>query len=144
MFYQVVTESPGEREAAGGLVRFYGQWELLGRQCGNPGMVVFKGENRHRMGSRVTPFDLGFEAGSILPTGTFFNEFDYGVTNLFWKQYLFDQRIAFAVGRIDVTDFVDVYAMINPLTHFINLAFSTNPLNDKKVGNTCLSGHCFW
>jgi porin len=32
-----------------------------------------------------------------------------------------------AQTSIDVTDFIDVYAMINPLTHFINLAFSTNP-----------------
>jgi porin len=90
-------------------------------------MLVFKGENRHRIGTAITPFDLGFEAGSILPTGTFFSEFNFGVTNLYWKQYLFDGRLALAVGVIDVTDFVDVYAMMNPLTHFINLAFSTNP-----------------
>jgi hypothetical protein len=30
MFYQTVTHSPGETEAASGLVRVYGQWELLG------------------------------------------------------------------------------------------------------------------
>jgi porin len=88
--------------------------------------LVFKGENRHRM-TAITPFDLGFEAGSILPTGTFFSEFDFGVTNFYWKQYFFDRQLAVAVGRIDVTDFVDVYAMMNPLTHFLNLAFSTNP-----------------
>ena len=79
------------------------------------------------MGSAITPFDLGFEAGSILPTGTFFNEFDFGVTNLYWKQYACEGDVVFAVGSIDVTDFIDVYALINPLTHFINLAFSTNP-----------------
>ena len=127
MFYQTVTDSPGETEAASGLVRIYGQWELLGRGSNTPGLLVFKGENRHRMGSNITPFDLGFEAGSILPTGTFFSEFDFGVTNLYWKQYACNGDIAFAVGIIDVTDFVDVYAMLNPLTHFINLAFSTNP-----------------
>ena len=127
MFYQSATQSLGETDAASGLVRVFGQWELLGRGSDHPGMLVFKAENRHRIGSAITPFDLGFEAGSILPTGTFFNEFNLGVTNLFWKQYFFDRRLAVAVGRIDVTDFIDVYAMINPLTHFINLAFSTNP-----------------
>ena len=127
IFYQVATDSLGETDAASGLVRVYGQWELLGRGSENPGMLVFKGENRHRIGTAITPFDLGFEAGSILPTGTFFSEFDFGVTNLYWKQYFFDRRLAVAVGGIDVTDFVDVYAMMNPLTHFINLAFSTNP-----------------
>ena len=127
IFYQTVTDSLGETEAASGLVRFYGQWELLGRGTETPGLLVFKGENRHRMGSEITPFDLGFEAGSIVPTGTFFNEFSFGVTNLYWKQYAYEGDVVFAIGGIDVTDFIDVYAMINPLTHFINLAFSTNP-----------------
>ena len=127
ILYQVATDSLGEHDAASGLVRFYGQWELLGCGSDNPGLLVFKGENRHRIGTAITPFDLGFEAGSILPTGTFFSEFDFGVTNLYWKQYFFDRQLAVAIGCIDVTDFVDVYAMLNPLTHFINLAFSTNP-----------------
>ncbi|XZE55332.1 carbohydrate porin [Planctomycetaceae bacterium SH139] len=126
MFYQTATSSLGETDAASGLVRVYGQWTLLGRGTNNPGQLVFKGENRHRM-TAITPFDLGFEAGSILPTGTFFSEFNYGVTNLFWKQYLFDRDLVFAIGKIDVTDFVDVYGLMNPLMHFINLGFSTNP-----------------
>ncbi|TWT85011.1 Carbohydrate-selective porin, OprB family [Planctomycetes bacterium CA13] len=126
MFYQTATSSLGETDAASGLVRVYGQWTLLGRGSNNPGQLVFKGENRHRM-TAITPFDLGFEAGSILPTGTFFNEFNFGVTNLYWKQYFYDRDLVFAVGKIDVTDFIDVYALMNPLMHFINLGFSTNP-----------------
>jgi hypothetical protein len=45
---------------------------------------------------------------ATLPTGMFFSEFDCGVTNLYCKQYFFDRRNAVAVGRIDVTDIVDV------------------------------------
>jgi porin len=126
MFYQVATQSLGESDGASGLVRFYGQWELPKCRSRNPGMLVYKIENRHRIGT-ITPFELGFEAGSIVPTGTFFNAFDFGVTNLFWKQYLFDEKLAVAIGKIDVSDYVDPYAMMNPLTHFINLSFSTNP-----------------
>ena len=126
IFYQYATDSPGRKEGAAGLVRLYGQWELLPSETGDTGSLVFKIENRHRMGD-TTPFDLGFEAGSIVPTGTFFNAIDSAVTNLFWKQHLFDKQMAIAVGRIDVTDYIDLYAMANPLTHFINLAFSLNP-----------------
>lgn len=127
MLYQVASQSLGETDAGGGLARVYGQWELLGRGTGSPGLLVYKGENRHRIGTAITPFDLGFEAGSIVPTGTFFSEFSFSVTNLFWKQYFFDRQLAVVIGRIDVTDFVDVYALMNPLTHFLNLSFSTNP-----------------
>lgn len=126
MFYQVATASLGESDAASGLVRVYGKWEPFRGRAQNRGMLVFKGENRHRM-TAITPFSLGFESGSIVPTGTFFSEFNFGVTNLFWKQYWFDDQLAVAVGKIDVTDFVDPYALMNPLTHFINLSFSTNP-----------------
>ena len=121
------SSSLGESSGASGLVRFYGQWEPFHRRQSNTeGLLVYKIENRHRI-AEITPFDLGFEAGSITPTGTFFNEFDFGLTNLYWKQYLFDRDFALAIGKIDVTDFIDVYALMNPLTHFINLSFSTNP-----------------
>ena len=90
-------------------------------------MLVFKVENRHRIGSGVTPFDLGLESGSSVPTGTFFSDFPFGVTNLYWKQSLLDKRLSVVIGRIDVTDYVDPYGLMNPLTHFNNLAFSTNP-----------------
>ncbi|MEK6234350.1 MAG: carbohydrate porin [Planctomycetales bacterium] len=126
LLYQAVSPSPTESDAAAGLVRVFGQWELLGRGSDHPGFLVYKAEHRHRIGS-ITPFNLGFSAGSNLPTGTFFSEFDFTVTNLYWKQYWFDRQLAVAVGRIDVTDFIVVYARMNPLTHVLNLAFSTNP-----------------
>ena len=127
LFYQVATQSLGESDGASGLVRLYGQWEPFHRRkLENQGLFVYKIENRHRIGT-ITPFDLGFEAGSLTPTGTFFSEFDFGVTNFYWKQYLCDRNLVFAIGKIDVTDFIDVYALMNPLTHFINLSFSTNP-----------------
>ena len=78
LFYQVATQSLGESQGASGLVRVYGQWDPFHRrECDNQGLLVFKIENRHRIAT-VTPFDLGFEAGSLTPTGTFFNEFNFG------------------------------------------------------------------
>ncbi|MCK5557791.1 MAG: carbohydrate porin, partial [Candidatus Hydrogenedentes bacterium] len=128
--YQVVTESPGEDQAASGIFRFYGSWTLLDRDSGNTGALVYKVEHRHRLGTDITPQELGFEAGSILPTGTMFNQFSnhsWGVTNLYWQQRLFKGRLSFIAGKVDPTDYLDIYGLINPLTAFTNLAFSTNP-----------------
>ncbi len=128
--YQVVTESPGEDQAASGIFRFYGSWTLFGRDSGNTGALVYKVEHRHRLGTDITPQELGFEAGSILPTGTMFNQFtnhSWGLTNLYWQQRLLEGRISLVAGQVDVTDYVDIYGLVNPLTAFTNLAFSTNP-----------------
>ena len=127
MLYQIASRGNGRNDASSGLFRFFGQWNLIGRRTGYPGYLVFKGENRHRIGSNVTPSQLGFDAGSAVLTATQFNDFSFSVTNLFWKQYLFDKRVAVVLGRIDVTDFVDVYALANPITGFLNLSFSANP-----------------
>ncbi|MGV7229651.1 MAG: carbohydrate porin [Nitrospirales bacterium] len=125
--YQRVTDSPGRDHAASGIFRSYGEWTLLGRESGNTGSLVYRVEHRHQVGTAITPFVLGFEAGSTLPTAVAFNDFGWGVTNLYWQQRWFDGKLTGIIGQIDVTDFLDIYGMINYLTAFTNFAFSVNP-----------------
>lgn len=124
---QTVSSSLGDKSAAGGIFRAYGSWTLLGRDSGNTGTLVFKVENRHRIGTEVAPQNLGFEAGALSITGTMFSELDWGLTNLYWQQRLANGKITVVFGQIDVTDYLDVYGMINPVTSFSNLSFLTNP-----------------
>ena len=42
-------------------------------------------------------------------------------------QHLLDNRLAFVGGIVDVTDYLDVYGLVNPWTDFNNYAFTTNP-----------------
>jgi porin len=42
-------------------------------------------------------------------------------------QQLLDNRLAFIGGIVDVTDYIDVYGLVNPRTDFNNYAFTTNP-----------------
>lgn len=51
---------------------------------------------------------------------------DWELTNFFWQQELLDGRVAFVVGQVDVTDYVDTYGLVSPWTDFSNLAFSTD------------------
>jgi len=124
---QWVTDSPGADSAIGGVLEILATWTLVGRESKNHGNLVFKLENRHRLGTDLSPFDLGFEAGSTLPIAVKFNDFGWGVTNLFWQQRLLKGRMTIVAGKVDVTDYMDVYGLINPLTSFHNFAFSTNP-----------------
>ena len=125
---QAVSDSPGEDSAAGGIFRFFGSWTVIGRDSGNTGSVVYKIENRHTLGTDIPPQDLGFETGYLGITGTAFSDYDgWGLTNLFWKQKLFQGRFSFIAGAVDATDYIDIYGLTNPWTHFQNLAFLTDP-----------------
>ena len=90
--YQGATSSPGEQQGAAGMWRFFGSWELLDREGDFTGSLVFKGENRHAMGTEITPMDLGIVTGSALPTGVPFGDADWLLTNLFWKQQVTGPR----------------------------------------------------
>jgi porin len=125
--FQAATESLGEDTAAGGVVRFFGHWELLGRDSGNTGTLVFKVENRHRLGTDIVPQDLGSEVGYVGLTAQTFSDIDWALTNLFWEQKLWRGRVAFLAGVVDITDYVDTYSLVNPWSDFLNQAFGTNP-----------------
>ena len=53
--YLNVNKSLTENNAAGGILRFYGSWTLLGRDSGNTGSLVYKIENRHKLGTDIPP-----------------------------------------------------------------------------------------
>ena len=124
---QIASDSLGKDNAAGGIFRFFGNWTVIGRESGNTGSIVFKVENRHRLGTDIAPQNLGFEVGYLGITGTAFSDYGWGLTNLYWKQRFNQGRISFVAGAVDVTDYLDVYGLITPWTSFQNLSFLTNP-----------------
>ncbi|HAC62438.1 MAG TPA: porin [Cyanothece sp. UBA12306] len=124
--YQNLSQSAGLDEASGGMFRVFGNWTLLGRNTDAPGSVVFKVENRHIF-AKIAPQNLGFETGYVGLTGTQFGDFGWGVTNLYWQQKFNDGKISFVIGKVDPTDYVGIYGLTNPVTHFQNLAFLTDP-----------------
>jgi len=133
-----VSGSPGEDSASGGLVRFFGYWDLVNRGGPNKGSLNWKIENRHKY-SDIPPSALGFESGYVGVFDPPFSDQQTRLTNLYWKQYFAEGKWAAVGGFLDVTDFVDVYLMASPWTGFNNFVFSTGSAatdlpNDATLG----------
>jgi porin len=109
---------------SGGVIRFLGQWDLVGRDSGNTGSLIWKVENRHRY-SDIPPSGTKNEIGYIGLISPTFSNIQNRLTNLYWKQNLNLNRIEIVAGFIDTTDWIDVYALAPPWTGFTNFAFAT-------------------
>ena len=128
----------GEDKASSGMLRVYGSWDLVGRGTKNIGSRVYKISHRHSY-TDVAPKGFGFDqgyAGMILPP---FSDQGARWTNLYWRQRLNEAQTTVLAGMLDVTDFVDVYALASPWTGFMNFAFSTGSAsiftpNDAALG----------
>ena len=133
-----VSGSPGEDQASGGMVRFFGFWDLVNRGGPNKGSLNWKIENRHKY-SDIAPSALGFESGYAGIFEPPFSDQQNRLTNLYWKQYLAEGKWAVVGGFLDVTDFVDVYLLASPWTGYNNFVFSTGSAamdlpNDATLG----------
>ena len=123
--FTTVSNTLGEEDSFGsGAIRFFGQWDLVGRESGNTGSFIWKIENRHKytdIPPSGTASEIGY-AGSILPV---FSDQGGRLTNLYWKQNLNQGRLEIVAGMIDTTDWVDLYALAAPWTGFFNFAMAT-------------------
>jgi porin len=124
------------KEGTGGIARLYGTFDLFNVENGT---LVYKIEHRHAYGS-VSPFD--FSLGQIGYVGLQeppFNDSDFRTQNLYWRQRMNDGRSVLTAGILDVTDYLDAFALASPWLHFMNFAFSTGSAtiglpNDAAVG----------
>jgi porin len=130
--------SPGEDRSAGGMVRFYGAWELVKRDEPNNGSFVWKVEHRHAY-TDVAPSGFGFNLGYVGLVEPPFSDQGLRWTNFYWRQRFNQGKVTMLAGFLDATDYVDVYALASPWTGFLNFAFSTGsqtiPIpNDAALG----------
>jgi porin len=137
-FFAGVSDSPGEDSASSGMVRFFGFWDLVDRGGKNKGSLNWKVEHRHKY-TDIPPSALGFESGYAGLIGPPFNNQEWRLTNLFWKQYFAGGKWAAVAGFLDATDYVDVYLLASPWLGFTNFNFSTGSAamdlpNEAAVG----------
>ncbi len=125
--------------SSGGMVRFYGAWDLVNRGKTDTGAFIWKVEHRH---GYTTPPPSGFALGELGYVGLQeppFSDQEFRTTNLYWRQRFNGGRTTVVAGFLDATDYIDVYAMASPWLHFMNFAFSTGSAtialpNDANLG----------
>jgi len=123
--------------ASSGMFRFYGSWNFIGGKSKNTGGLVWKAEHRHSYtDTSVKNFEFGI-GGLGLVTPPFSDE-GTRLTNLYYKQKLLNGKATIVAGFLDVTDFVDVFAMASPWTGFMNFAFSTGTTTIALPGDATL------
>lgn len=118
------TNPIGESTAAGGALRFLGQWDLVQQDNGDTGGIVFKFEHRHKY-TDSDPKSFGFnDLGYLGFNHSLFGDQGFRTTHLFWRQTAFDERFVSYLGFLDMTDYSDIYALASPWTDFNNAVFT--------------------
>ena len=129
-------ETFSDSTGAGGIARVYGAWDLV---SDGAGALVWKFEHRHAFGD-TSPFDFSLgQMGYVGLQEPPFNDSDFRTQNLYWRQRMNGGRSTLIAGVLDVTDYVDAFALASPWLHFMNFAFSTGSAaiglpNDASVG----------
>ena len=94
----------GEDEAAAGMLRFYGSWDLIGRESGNTGTFIWKVEHRHDYGDTPpSPLWAATDLGYVGLENPPFSDQGPRTTNFYWRQRFNTGRQSIVVGFLDVT-----------------------------------------
>jgi porin len=123
--YEIATV--GAEDALAGVFRVFGSLDLVGKDVGNLGSVIFRVENRHGFGAIIPAAVLSGALGFSTRTAVGFSDDGWVLSNLYWRHRVFDSRLVYAAGQVDVADYVGPSGMINRLRNFTNSAFGTNP-----------------
>ena len=126
------TVGAADDNSAGGMVRLFGSWKAT-----DNGSLIWKIEHRHSY-TDTAPVSILFNAGISGLEVPPFSDQGGRLTNLYWKQKFNNKNATIVAGFLDVTDYVDVYAVASPWTGFMNFAFSTGAASMALPGDATL------
>jgi porin len=130
MVFAGVSDALGdEDDAAGGVYRLQGEWALFGRDTGHPGSIIFRIENRSKIGSGIPPASLRSEIGSAAtdPVFAYSDNFGTDFSVLAWQQLFANKRAGLAVGLLDFSAYLDAMYYQTLSRGFLNRSFILAP-----------------
>jgi porin len=123
-------------QGTGGIFELAGSWTMTGQSTPDSGSLVFLLEHQHRFNAGNPAEDFGVPSGSLLPTAQF-GDYGWNLANLYWNGKRRNGKLVFAAGIVNTGDYVDYFALNDPLTAYQNAAFSGTPsiaLPDPGLG----------
>jgi porin len=124
--------------AAGGMVRFFGTWQMLGRGTDTTGALNFKVDHRHSY-SDTAPADFSLDSlGYVDSMASTFNDQGWRLTQLHWRQGWNNGKVVLLTGFLSVPDYVDIFSLGSPWLHYQSLAFSTGGGTISLPGDAAL------
>jgi len=114
--------------AASGIFDATIKWDVVnGKKGKNVGSFVFWVDWRHLYYGDVTPQFLFQETGSANLSAVKFNKWKPHVLEFYYQQGLFDNRMGFVIGKIDMPDWFNFNALAHPNLHFTDMSFLVSP-----------------
>jgi len=115
-----------QQDAASGIFDATIKWDFINRKGKNKGSIILWLDSRHLYYGDVAPQWLNFETGSALFPALQFNKWTFHILQFYYQQVLFE-RMAFVIGKIDLSDWFNFNTLLHPKKHFTDFAFSVNP-----------------
>lgn len=122
--YQRATTGLDGDEAAGGDFDFFGQWIINDKDSCHPFSIGFFTEMRSKF-TKIPPSDLGDAIGSLWGTVSTFNQQRYSLIQLWAEYHIIRKKFGFRIGKIDLTDYFNLYTFINTNFFFLNSGLTT-------------------
>ena len=125
--YQAATEGPGSRDALGGSLDLFGNWQLLGKKTDiTHGSLFFEAEDRREVGTDIPPGSLGSQFGSLWRTTDGFNHENLTIRELYWQEHIDDDRLIVRIGKLDAKQYYGGNYWGSDEKYFMNQAFTGN------------------
>lgn len=135
--FQQASAGPGERTAASQDYRVYGTWHAFNweeEKKGWAGNVYARFEWRAEMFTKIPPFQLNTQIGTLFTTTYSQDEHDPAVVQLYYEQFLFDGGLRLRVGKIDPDDYFNLGRWADDYRYFDNALFSAFPASNHPSG----------
>jgi porin len=121
-----ITDTSQTRSASG-VISIPIVWNVWGTGKKSRGIFTVQLENRHILGNyTISPQNLAFETGSILPTATKFGQATLRILVMHYAHVIND-RFAVVVGQIAPDDYFSHHALMHPFLNFWNFGSIISP-----------------